>query len=182
MVRPIVIIKNTVLDGSPLSPHWQFEHDGVPLIGMGTQSLLALPLTAFFASRRCPGVAIRAGTDWALARAHAKQAVVSGFHSPLEQSALKLLLQAKSPVVVVARPLEGARLDRGWLTAIEEGRMAVVSSHTAKGRLSEMLAVERNDVVALLASRIVIAHAEPSGRLDAAVIRWKQAGLEVEAL
>jgi len=171
------------LDGSSPSSHWQFEHDSVPLIGMGTQSLLALPLTAFFASRRCPGTAIRAGTEWALAQARAKQAVVSGFHSPLEQSALKLLLQAKSPVVaVIARPLEGARLDRDWLAAITEGRMAEGSSHTAKGRHSEMLAVERNDVAALLASRIVIAHAEPGGTLDAAVVRWERAGRVVETL
>ena len=155
----------------------------MPLIGVGTQSLLALPLTAFFASRRCPGAAIRAGTDWALTQARAKHAVVSGFHSPLEQSALKLLLQAQSPVVaVIARPLEGARLDRDWLTAIAEGRMAVVSSHTAKHRLSEMLAVERNEVVALLASRIVIAHAEPGGTLDGAVVRWKMAARVVETL
>jgi hypothetical protein len=36
--------KNTVV--------WQFEHDGVPLVGIGEQALLALPMTAFFASRR----------------------------------------------------------------------------------------------------------------------------------
>lgn len=162
---------------------WSIERDGVPLQGVGAAELLSQPLTAFFASRRCPGAAIRAGTDWALTQARAKQAVVSGFHSPLEQSALKLLLQAKSPVVaVIARPLEGARLDRDWLTATAEGYMAVVSSHTAKGRLSEMLAVERNDVAALLASRIVIAHTEPGGTLEAAVVRWTLAGQAVETL
>ena len=108
---------------------------------------------------------------------------MSGFHSPLEQSALKLLLQAKSPVLaVIARPLEGVRLGREWMTAIAEGRMAVVSSHTAKGRLSEILAVERNDVVTLLASRIVISHSEPGGTLVASVVRWTLAGQAVETL
>lgn len=162
---------------------WSIERGGVPLHGAGTEGLLSQPLTAFFASRRCPGSAIRAGTEWALTQARAKQAVVSGFHSPLEQSVLKLLLQAKSPVVVViARPLDGARLDGEWLTAIAEERMAVVSSHTAKGRLSETLAVERNDVAALLASRIVIAHAEPGGTLDAAQARWRSAGCAINVL
>ena len=58
--------------------------------GVGAQSLLDLPITAFFASRQCPGVAIRAAMDWVLQQAKAGQVVVSGFHSPLEQSA-KLL-------------------------------------------------------------------------------------------
>ena len=162
---------------------WSIERDGVPLQGVGAAHLLSQPLTAFFASRRCPGAAIHAGTDWVLTQARAKLAVVSGFHSPLEQSALKLLLQAKSPVAaVIARPLVGARLDHDWLTAIAERRMAVVSSHTAKGRLSEILAVERNDVVALLASRIVVAHTEPGGTLEAAVVRWTLTGRTIETL
>ena len=167
--------KNTVV--------WQFEHDGVPLVGVGEQALLALPMTAFFASRRCPGTAIRAGMDWALAQAKAKNVVISGFHSPLEQSVLKILLQAKRPtVVVIARALEGARLDRAWHAAMTEGRMAVLSSHTASGRLSETLAVERNDVAALLAARVVIAHAEPGGTLETAQSKWRRAGTAVETL
>ena len=155
----------------------------MPLQGVGAAHPLSQPLTAFFASRRCPGAAIRAGTDWALTQARAKQAVVSGFHSLLEQSALKLLLQAKSPVVVViARPIKGARLDAAWLTAIMENRMVVVSSHTASGRLSKILAAERNDVAALMANRIVIAHADPSGTLGAALARWRSAGADIELL
>ena len=162
---------------------WQFEHDNVPLAGVGEQALLAMPMTAFFASRRCPGTAIRAGMDWALAQAKSGGVTVGGFHSPLEQSVLKILLQAKSPVVlVIARSLEGARLDRTWQAAMADGRMAVLSSHTAKGRLSEALAVERNDVAALLAERIVIAHAEPGGTLDASTKRWQQSGADIAIL
>jgi len=58
------------------------------LSGRGASGLLNTPLTAFFASRQCPGAAIRAAMDWALQQARAKQVVVSGFHSPLEQSVL----------------------------------------------------------------------------------------------
>lgn len=81
------------------------------LNGVGEQTLLAAPLTAFFASRQCPGTAIRTAMDWALEQARARRAVVSGFHSPLEQSVLHLLLEARSPVVaVLARPVAGAQL------------------------------------------------------------------------
>ncbi len=167
--------KNTVV--------WPFEHDGVPLAGIGEQALLALPITAFFASRRCPGTAIRAATDWALAQARAKHPVVSGFHSPLEQSVLTLLLQAHSPVVaVIARPLAGARLASAWETAITERRMAVVTSQTACRRLTEALAVERNDIAALLATRVVIAHTEPGGTLDRARAKWRGTGRVVTLL
>ena len=166
---------------------WSYEKDSVPLHGAGDTSLLAQPLTAFFASRRCPGEATRAATDWALMMAKDKRPVVSGFHSPLEQSVLTLLLQARCPVVaVIARPLTGARLGTGfesaWQTALAEQRMAVVTSHTASRRLTETLAVERNDLAALLATCIVIAHAEPGGTLDAAQARWRAGGSTVEQL
>ena len=162
---------------------WTFEKDLVPLHGIGDIDLLSQPLTAFFASRRCPGAAIRAATDWALVQARAKRPVVSGFHSPLEQSVLTLLLRARSPVVVViARPLAGARLDSAWQTAIADRRMAVVTSHTASRRLTETLAVERNDVAALLAEHIVIAHAEPGGTLEKAESKWRQTQIAVEHL
>ena len=63
-------------------PAWTMLLHGSLLTGKGEQGLLALPAAAFFASRQCSGVAIRAAMDWALQQARAKQAVVSGFHSP----------------------------------------------------------------------------------------------------
>lgn len=98
---------------------------------MGAPQLLDQPLTAFFASRQCPGAAIRAAMDWALEQASARRAVVGGFHSPLEQSVLRLLLEAHNPVVaVLARPVGDARLKPGWETAITGSSMAVVSCST----------------------------------------------------
>jgi len=56
-------------------------------------------------------VAICAAMDWALMQVREKQAIVSGFHSPLEQSVLKVLMSACSPAVaVLARPLQGAKV------------------------------------------------------------------------
>jgi hypothetical protein len=104
--------------------------------------------------------------DWALEQARTKHPVVSGFHSPLEQSVLKLLLQACSPVVaVLARPVSGARLPSDWTTHPNQGCMAVVSVATHAGRLTEDLAARRNEWVALLASQIVVAHASPGSGL-----------------
>ena len=71
---------------------WQTSLNSLSLTGVGNQALLATPMMAFFASRQCPGTAIRAAMDWALHQAREKNVVVSGFHSPLEQSALKVLI------------------------------------------------------------------------------------------
>lgn len=80
---------------------WQKAYAKHSLTGIGNPDRLGLPKTAFFASRQCPGTAIRAAMDWALQQAKLKAVVVSGFHSPLEQSVLKVLIQARSPVVAV---------------------------------------------------------------------------------
>jgi hypothetical protein len=51
--------------------------------------------------------------------------VIGGFHSPLERSVLRLLMEAGgSAVVVLARPVSGASLDIAWHGAIDAGRMA----------------------------------------------------------
>ncbi len=153
---------------------WQKTHAKHSLIGTGNPDLLDLPMTAFFASRQCPGVAIRAAMDWALRQAGAKAVVVSGFHSPLEQSVLKVLLQARSPVVVVlARPVSGARLPQQWAEPLNNGIMAVVSTRQAAHRLTGVLASSRNQDVAQLAIGIVVAHATPGGALANAVAQWQ---------
>lgn len=132
-------------------------------------------MAAFFASRQCPGAAIRAAMDWALQQAKARQVVIGGFHSPLEQSVLTVLLQAQSPVVVVlARPVEGATLPPAWGEPLAQGRMAVVSSATAAKRLTHEVAALRNAQVVQLATSIVVAHASTGGSLANQVGQWRR--------
>lgn len=148
--------------------------------GVGAVGLLQGPLTAFFASRQCPGTAIRAATAWALQQARARGPVIGGFHSPLEQSALRLLLEAGSPaVVVLARPVQRASLKSKWREAIGAGTMVVISRMASTQRLTEQAADDRNELVARLAGRIVIGYANPGGRLDEQCMRWSANGLDV---
>jgi hypothetical protein len=138
---------------------WQKTHAKHSLTGTGNADLLDLPMTAFFASRQCPGAAIRAAMDWALQQARAKAVVVSGFHSPLEQSVLKVLIQARSPVVaVLARPVSGAKLPPEWAEPLNLGLMAVISANLTTTRL---------------ATTIVVAHASPGGGLAGLVAKWR---------
>ena len=70
-----VIIQST--DASPAV--WRAERNGVAVAGMGAAGLLQDPLTAFFASRQCPGAAVMAATDWALQQVRERCAVIGGF-------------------------------------------------------------------------------------------------------
>lgn len=128
-------------------------------------------------------MAIRAATAWALQQASESLSVIGGFHSPLEQSVLRILLQAGSPVVVVlARPVAGAALPSEWRDAIATGKLAVVSRAANTQRLTAQAAEDRNDLAARLADRIVIAHASPGGRLSQQQARWVFERLNVVAI
>jgi predicted Rossmann fold nucleotide-binding protein DprA/Smf involved in DNA uptake len=140
-------------------------------------------MVGFFASRQCPGFAIRAAMDWALQKAQAKQVVVSGFHSPLERSVFTVLKAARSPVVaVVARPIRAAKLPTEWAAPLAQGHMAAVSQATAARRLTSEEAAQRNDLVAQLASQIVVAYANPNGSLTKQVAQWRATGRIVNVL
>ena len=122
---------------------------------------------------------------WAVAQAHAGHGVLSGFHSPLEQSVLNVILVAKTPaVVVLARPVQGARLPTEWARAVGAQHLLVVSSSGPPDapRLTAKAARERNELAARLASHIVIAHATPSGQLARQVTAWQACGALVELL
>jgi hypothetical protein len=140
-------------------------------------------LTAFFASRQCSGAAIRAAMDWAVEQARSKSPVISGFHSPLEQSVLKVMLTADAPcVIVIARKLEHSHLPPAWLRALREEKAAVVSVENSTQRLTAELAVRRNDWVAEHAARIVVAHASPEGNLMSQAMQWGCNGRHIDYL
>lgn len=158
-----------------------WQKDGIA--GVGNRDLLEQPLTAFFASRRCSGRAIRAAMDWAVEQARAKTPLIGGFHSPLEQSVLKVMLAAHAPVVIViARQLHVASLPVAWHEAVQAGTAAVVSMDDTQQRLTAELAIRRNHWIACRASRIVVAVVSPDGSLASCMARWVSEGRRVNYL
>jgi predicted Rossmann fold nucleotide-binding protein DprA/Smf involved in DNA uptake len=156
---------------------WQISLNGLSLTGVGHQALLAMPMTAFLSSRQCPGTVIRTAMDWAFNQAQKKNVVVSGFHSPLEQSVLKVLIAACSPaVVVLARPVGGAKLPPEWADGVAHGTMAVVSAVVTTTRLTDEVATARNRLAAQLANSIVVAHASVGGALEGLCTQWQAQG------
>ena len=167
----------------PSDEVWHRSVAAIDLQGRGNPDCLASPLTAFFASRECPGTAIRMAMDWALQQARLRQPLVGGFHSPLERSVLELLLEAGSPVVVVlARPAASARLNRSWRDAIRRGHLSVVSATEGLSQLTGRQAATRNEVVARLAASIVIAHVRLGGCLARQKMQWQDDNKQIKVL
>ncbi len=121
--------------------------------------------------------------EWALRQARDRNPIIGGFHSPLERSVLELLLEAGSPVVMVlARSVALARINRWWKQAVEQGNLAIVSTAEGLPQLTAQRATTRNDVAARLAATIVIGHASPEGGLGAQIRAWRSDGLRIHEL
>lgn len=152
--------------------------DGV--YGVGKIDLLTQSPTAFFSSRKCPGAAIRAAMSWAVNKARTKNPVISGFHSPLEQSVLKVLLSAESPfIAIICRRLELACLPAEWVQMLKKGNAAVISISQTRRRLTSESALRRNDWIAQRADEIVIAHASVDGNLIQQATEWELKGQRI---
>lgn len=139
----------------------------IAVTGIGPRRLLDQPLTAIFCSARCPGAAILEALNLAQAWRKAGVAVVSGFHSPVEQESLRVLLDGESPIVVcLARSAERYRVPQGWRNAVRAGRLLVLSPFQNWPRVTTELAERRNLFVGHLTSRIKIVHAEPGSKTE----------------
>jgi predicted Rossmann fold nucleotide-binding protein DprA/Smf involved in DNA uptake len=162
---------------------WKMTYQELALSGLGNQTLMSMPKVAFFASRQCPGSAISAAMEWAVQQAKEKQVVISGFHSPLEQSILKILIAAHSPVIIVlARSVHGARLPSEWIEPLLQDRLIVVSAVTSAARLAENTAIERNHHAAQIADTLVVARPSPSGTLAKLCSQWMERQREIHFL
>ena len=132
---------------------------------------------AFFCSSKCPGEIILKAHDLAQKFKEIGVPTISGYHSPVEQECLRVLLRGSQPILLCpARSIENMRLKPAWKDALAEERLLILSifgSHHR--RLTAALANQRNAFVAALADKICIAHAaEDSKILEFAqmVVSW----------
>lgn len=115
--------------------------------------------------------------DWAVEQARARTPLVGGFHSPLEQLVLEVMLAAHAPVVmVITRKLEAASLPAAWREAVQAGTIAVVSMDDTRQRLTAEQSIRRNHWIARHAAHIVVAEAAPDGSLATCLAQWASDG------
>ncbi len=136
----------------------------VTLTALGNPDLLALPKTALFCSARCPGSAILAAYDQAAHWRDAGRCIISGFHSPIEQECLRILLRGKQPVIICPARALPKRLPPAWGQPLADGRLLVLSPFAdTETRVTADLAERRNAFVAALADDAYFAHITPGG-------------------
>jgi predicted Rossmann fold nucleotide-binding protein DprA/Smf involved in DNA uptake len=145
--------------------------DRLPAIHfIGNLTLLDEPTIGLFCSRQCPGRLVNATYDLAQRWRDAQQPLIGGFHSPMEQECLRLLLRGSQPVTVCpARSIEGYRVPSEWQPGLAAGRLLVLSPFAGdERRVTAELAERRNRFVADLATEVFIAYAAA----DSATLRF----------
>jgi len=136
---------------------------------LGNLDLLLYSLLAFFASVRCPGRLILQAHDLAQDLRRAGVPTIGGFHSPVEQEVLIVLLRGEQPIVVCpARSLIGMRIPREYRDPLEAGRLLLLSPFAEHDhRATVRTAQRRNRLVAASAAQVFVAYAAPGGKTEA---------------
>lgn len=152
---------------------------------LGALGILATTKVAIFCSNKCPGNIILQTYDLAQRLRHEHYTLIGGFHSPVEQECLTVLLRGPAPVVVCpARDIAGMRLPVAWRQPLAEGRLLLLSPFGGgERRPTADMALERNRFVAALADLIMVAHAAPGSKTEAfcrELLAWGKAVYTVE--
>ena len=138
---------------------------------IGDAAILQQPKIALFCSVKCPGRIILQTYDLAKRFREEGKLVISGFHSPMEQECLRILLRAPRPVIwCLARGLykKLPMYPVDCRTAVEAGQLVIVSAFPEKVRyVTAKTAVARNQLVAALAESVVVAYAASGGKTEA---------------
>ncbi len=147
------------------------------LAALGNLDLLALPKTGLLCSARCPGNVIRSAYDQAARWRDTGRCVISGFHSPVEQECLRILLRGTPPIILCPARALPQRIPAEWQTPLADGRLLILSGFTTtEKRVTTELATRRNALVAALADEVCFAHITPGGqseRLTHRLIAWR---------
>ncbi|NDJ19881.1 DNA-processing protein DprA [Myxacorys almedinensis] len=159
------------------------------LSAIGNLSLIQKPafgsavpkVVALFCSIKCPGDLILKTYDLAQSLRDAGIPVISGFHTPIEQDCLKILLRATQPIIYCpARSIHNIRLSSEQKQAIGENRLLLISPFNASyPRATPELAAKRNEMIGAIAHTIFVAYAAPNSKTLAFAQRLIAAGKSV---
>lgn len=144
---------------------------------LGNLDLLALSKTGLFCSARCPGHIILPAYDQAARWRDDGRCVISGFHSPVEQECLRILLRGTQPIIICPARALPQRIPVEWQPPLANGRLLILSAFAdAEKRVTTELATRRNAFVAALADEVCFAHITPGGqteRLTHRLTEWR---------
>lgn len=135
---------------------------------MGNLSLLQLHKTAFFCSREYPVAIERPTYLWALEQRYRNCCVLSGFHSRLEQTVFRYLLQGpRLPIVYALGRGIQRNLKFEYGPEIDAGRLLFLTLFEPSVRtITAETAEIRNLLIADLADDFFIPYLSPGGNVD----------------
>ena len=122
---------------------------------LGNRELLEAHKTAFLCSRRVSSPAVLRCYDWATEACRSDGVVVSGFQSRIERDVLHFLLQGQKPLIVVIARRMYTVLASELQSAMDAGRLLIVSTALKATRASQTAADE-----------IVFGYIAPDSRLN----------------
>ncbi len=151
------------------------------LTAIGNLELLTQTMIALFCSKQCPGDLILTTYNLVQALRDAEIPIISGFHTPVEQDCLKLLLRGTQPIIhCPARSIHNIRLLPEQQQAIGENRLLLISPFNASyPRVTAKLADKRNELIGAIAHAIVIAYAAPNSKTLALTQRLITSGKSI---
>ena len=154
------------------------------LWAIGNLEILKERLIGLFCSARCAGDMIVKTYDAVRVLRDAGVPVISGFHSPMEQECLSLLLRGTQPIVICpARSIEGMRIPSDWVKPLADNRLLVLSPFERKHRhITVTLAEQRNRFVAVLASAMFVPYAAPGSKIERLALDLLGCGKKVMTL
>lgn len=134
---------------------------------IGSDRLLASHKIGLLCSIKCPGDIILKTLDLMQELRNTEVCVVSGFHSPLEQECLKILLRGTCGIVLCyARGLP-KRVPSEYRKPINDGRMLLLSPFDeAQDHATRDTSRLRNELVVALGNVVVIPYAAPGGMTE----------------
>lgn len=135
---------------------------------LGDLRILDRPRLALFCSGKCPGRLILRAYDLAHRLRERGFAIAGGFHTPMEQECLKVLLKGPAPIILCpAHGIARARLPVEYRKPLDEGRLLILSPFTEKDRRSTAdTALLRNRFVVALSDRLLAVHAVPGSKTE----------------
>ena len=172
-----------IQSNDPLYPPVLHEYlrEDVPSVvtAIGDMGLLNTKLIGFFCSVKCPGKLIIQVHDLAHELRQAGATVISGFHSPVEQECLRILLRGTQPVIICpARSMERMLIRAEYWQPLDQGRLLFLSPFGDRPhRTTAQSALRRNYFVAALANQIFVAHAEPESKTEQFcldILKWEK--------
>mgnify|MGYP000871804989 CR=1 FL=1 len=136
---------------------------------IGDPNVFEQKLTGILCSQKCPGELILKGFDAVKQMREDQFTVISGFHSPIEKEAFRILLRGSQPIVFcLARNIDSYQIPKSFKPFIANGRLVIIAPDfsESENRITKETAEQRNAVIFKLSDQVLLIHAQPGGNLE----------------